>query len=227
MVVSAEAVVGVPLLALAYASMAHREPVSKARAAAAVVALALIVAAFTTPLQTYALHTFLWAHLLQNVLLAEWAPALLVLAVPPALGRRAAGSFVFRPLVALPVWLATYFVWHFPWIYDTALEHAHSLLLVEHATYLLTGIAVWWPVVHSRRSSGAKALYLFSAFVLASPIGLMLALVGSRTALRPADRGDDDGVRAGRRLLRPVRPLLLPLRPRGAARAAPVRRVEF
>lgn len=178
MVVSAEAVVGVPLLALAYASMAHREPVSKARAAAAVVALALIVAAFTTPLQTYALHTFLWAHLLQNVLLAEWAPALLVLAVPPALGRRAAGSFVFRPLVALPVWLATYFVWHFPWIYDTALEHAHSLLLVEHATYLLTGIAVWWPVVHSRRSSGAKALYLFSAFVLASPIGLMLALVG-------------------------------------------------
>jgi putative membrane protein len=178
MVWSAETVVGVPLLALAYVAVARVQRPSKPRVAAAALALVLVAAAFTTPLQSYALHTFLWAHLLQNVVLAEWAPGLLVLAVPPTLGRRAAEWRVLRPIVALPIWLATYFVWHFPWIYDTALEHPHSLLLVEHATYLVTGIAVWWPVIHSRRSSGAKALYLFAAFVLASPIGLMLALVG-------------------------------------------------
>jgi cytochrome c oxidase assembly factor CtaG len=82
-----------------------------------------------------------------------------------------------RPLVALPVWLLVYFVWHLPWIYDYALEHPHSLLHVEHLMYLLAGIAVWWPVIHGRISSGGKALYLFAAFVLASPIGLLLALV--------------------------------------------------
>jgi cytochrome c oxidase assembly factor CtaG len=32
-------------------------------------------------------------------------------------------------------------------------------------------------VIHGRRSSGAKALYLFAAFVLASPLGLLLALI--------------------------------------------------
>jgi cytochrome c oxidase assembly factor CtaG len=174
---SAEAVALVPALALAYALAARAERPGRLRIYAAATALALIFAAFSTELQPLALHTFLWAHLLQNVVLAEWAPGLLVLAVPPALGRRAAGWTVFGPLVALPVWLGTYFVWHLPWIYDYALEHPHSLLHVEHLTYLAAGIAVWWPVIHGRRSSGAKALYLFAAFVLASPLGLLLALV--------------------------------------------------
>jgi len=108
--------------------------------------------------------------------LAEWASALLVLAVPPALVARASGFPLFRPLVALPLWLVTYFTWHLPWIYDTALRHPHSLLHVEHATYLVAGICLWWPVVHGRISAGAKAGYLFAAFVLASPLGLVLAL---------------------------------------------------
>src|SRR3954449_1316782 len=121
MVLSAEATIGVPLLALAYAAIARRERPSKARVLAAATALALIAAAFTTPLQTYALHTFLWAHLLQNVVLVEWAPLLLVLAVPPAMGARLAAKLVFSPLVVLPVWIATYMIWHLPWIYDSAL----------------------------------------------------------------------------------------------------------
>ncbi len=177
MVVSAEAAIGVPLLAVAYAAIVRRERPSNARILAAATAFALIAAAFTTPLQTYALHTFLWAHLLQNVVLVEWAPALLVLAVPPALGARLAAKPAFRPLVALPVWIATYMIWHLPWIYDAALRRPHSLLLFEHLTYLVAGIGVWWPVIHGRYSPGAKAAYLFAAFVLASPIGLLLALV--------------------------------------------------
>jgi cytochrome c oxidase assembly factor CtaG len=177
MTLSVEALGLVPALAVGYALLARAERPSRRCVAAAAVALALVFAAFSTELQPLALHTFLWAHLLQNVVLAEWAPGLLVFAVPPLLGRRAARARIFRPLVALPLWLATYFTWHLPWIYDYALEHPHSLLLVEHATYLAAGIAVWWPVVHGAYPSGAKALYLFVAFVLASPIGLVLALV--------------------------------------------------
>jgi cytochrome c oxidase assembly factor CtaG len=173
---SAEAVVLVPSLAVAYALAARIAP-SRARIAVAAAALALIFAAFATELQPLATRTFLWAHLLQNVVLAEWAPALLVLAVPPALGRRAAHAPIFKPLVALPLWLGIYFAWHLPWAYDYALRHPHSLLHVEHLSYLLGGIALWWPVIHGGYSSGAKAAYLFAAFVLASPIGLVLALV--------------------------------------------------
>jgi len=174
---SAEAVVLVPALALGYALAARAERPSRARVAAAVAALTLIFAAFASGLQPLATHTFLWAHLLQNVVLAEWAPLLLVLAVPRRTAARAAGFLLFRPFVALPLWLVAYYAWHLPWVYDVALRHQHSLLHLEHLTYLLAGICLWWPVVHGSYSNGAKALYLFAAFVLASPIGLMLALV--------------------------------------------------
>lgn len=163
---SAEAGVLVPLLGLAGLAL-------RARPLPLVGALALTFAAFATKLQPFAIHTFLWAHLLQNVVLAEWAPALLVLAVPRRISQRVHVS----PFIALPLWLVTYFVWHLPWIYDFALRHPHSLLHVEHVTYLLAGLCLWWPVVHGRMSSGAKAAYLFAAFVLASPLGLLLALI--------------------------------------------------
>src|SRR5436190_15997610 len=174
---SAEAVGLVPALALAYAVAARRHRPERLRVVAAVVALALLFFSFASELQPLALHTFLWAHLLQNVVLAEWAPALLVLAVPPTLAARAEGFPLFRPLVALPLWLVTYFAWHLPWAYDIALRHPHSLLHLEHLSYLAAGVALWWPVIHGARPAGAKAAYLFAAFVLASPLGLLLALV--------------------------------------------------
>lgn len=174
---SAEAVALVPALALAYLFTTRRQRPGGPRIAAGVAGLTLVFLAFFTELQPLALHTFLWAHLLQNVVLAEWAPALLVLAAPPTLVHRARDFALFRPFVALPLWVGTYLVWHLPWIYDFALRQPHSVLHLEHVTYLATGIAVWWPVIHGTYSAGAKAAYLFAAFVLASPLGLLLALI--------------------------------------------------
>jgi cytochrome c oxidase assembly factor CtaG len=174
---SAEAVGLAPALAVGLAVGSFRAGISRPRLVAGVLGVLLVFAAFVTQLEPLANHTFLWAHLLQNVVLAEWVPALLVLAVPPRLAERAAGFPLFRPLVALPLWLAVYYTWHLPWIYDTALRHPHSLLHVEHLTYLAAGVCVWWPVVHGKASAGAKAAYLFAAFVLASPLGLLLALI--------------------------------------------------
>jgi cytochrome c oxidase assembly factor CtaG len=174
---SAEAVALVPALALAYLLLTRRDRPNRLQAVAAAAGLLLVFLAFFTGLQPLALHTFLWAHLLQNVVLAEWAPLLLVLAVPAALAARARNFVLFRPFVALPLWIATYLVWHLPWIYDYALHHPHSVLHVEHLMYLAAGIAMWWPVVHGTFSAGAKSAYLFAAFVLASPLGLLLALI--------------------------------------------------
>ena len=82
-----------------------------------------------------------------------------------------------NPFVALPLWLGTYFLWHVPPIYDTALEQSGWLLNLEHLTYFVAGVLMWWPVVHGRYSDGIKATYLFGAFVLAAPLGLLLALL--------------------------------------------------
>ncbi len=101
-------------------------------------------------------------------------PLLLALAVPPALAARLPRV---PPVPALLLWVANYMAWHLPWVYDTALRNPHTLLHVEHAASFATGVLLWWPVVHDDFSAGYKAAYLFGAFALASPIGLLLALV--------------------------------------------------
>jgi putative membrane protein len=179
--VDADAVVVVPTLVAGYALLQAWWPSSRPRRLAFAAAQLLILAAFATPLETVALHYLLSAHLLQNVVVAEWAPALAVAGLSPALARELESRTLVRalthPLVALPLWLGTYFVWHVPWIYDTALEHPGSLLHLEHAAYFVAGALLWFPVVHGRWPDGIKALYLFAAFVLASPLGLLLALL--------------------------------------------------
>jgi cytochrome c oxidase assembly factor CtaG len=88
-------------------------------------------------------------------------------------------SILTRAPVALGLWLATYYLWHIPAAYDAALEH-QALLHAEHVCYLAAGALLWWPILQGaphRLSSAAKVLYLFCAFVLASPIGLLLALL--------------------------------------------------
>jgi putative membrane protein len=175
----------VPALALAYALATRGRPVERWRLVSFGASLGLIAIVSLTPLQTIALNYLLSAHLLQNVALAEWAPALAVAAIPAGLAERIAAIRALRPLlhplVALPLWLLAYGVWHLPALYDAALRH-HSLLHLEHATYVATGFLLWWPVFKeapARLSAGAKSAYLFAAFVLASPLGLLLALVPS------------------------------------------------
>jgi putative membrane protein len=170
-----DTLLAIAALAAAYFSLQRRWPASPPRRAAFDVALILLLAVYVTPLHTIALHYLLSIHFLQNVVTAEWAPGLVVFAVAPDLGRHVARFM--HPLVVLPLWLATYFVWHIPVIYDAALNRPHSLLHVEHLTYFIAGLLMWWPVVHGSYSDGVKAAYLFAAFVLASPLGLLLALL--------------------------------------------------
>jgi cytochrome c oxidase assembly factor CtaG len=168
-------------MAGAYVWAQRRWPADRLRVFAFDLGLLLLLAVYITPLHTIALHYLLSVHLFQNVVTAEWAPALVVFGIAPPLARELERFQLLRvathPFVALPIWLGTYYVWHVPAIYDTALAHPDSLLQLEHATYFAAGALMWWPVVHGRLSDGAKAFYLFAAFVLASPLGLLLALL--------------------------------------------------
>jgi putative membrane protein len=176
-----DVLLAIGMLAAAYFWSQRHWPAGPKRRVAFDVAVILLLAVYITPLHTIALHYLLSVHLLQNVVTAEWAPGLLVFALAPAFARevdrfRAVRVFT-HPLVALPLWLASYFVWHVPPIYDAALERSGWLLDLEHLTYFFAGVLMWWPVAHGRYSDGVKALYLFAAFVLAAPLGLLLALL--------------------------------------------------
>jgi len=174
----------VPLVLAAWYLVATREERETARTVSFLAGCAALVAALVTPLDTLAREYLVWAHLLQNVVLAEWAPLLLVLGIPPTVARRLSRPRAVRvltqPFVALPLWVATYALWHVPALYDAALRRPGSLLALEHATYVVVGILFWWCVwqeVPHRLSSGARAGYVVAAFVLSAPLGLVLALV--------------------------------------------------
>jgi cytochrome c oxidase assembly factor CtaG len=174
----------VPVAAAAAYLVGTRAERHALRTASFLAGCALLVLALVTPLDTLAREYLVWGHLLQNVVLAEWAPLLLVLGVPPALAARLTGPrilrFLTRPYVALPLWVGTYALWHVPALYDAALRHPSSLLALEHATYVVSGALFWWCVwqdVPHRLSSMARTGYVLGAFVLSAPLGLVLALV--------------------------------------------------
>jgi putative membrane protein len=172
-------------LGVAYVLAARKDRPSLLRSALFFSGLVLAFVAVASPVATVAVHYLVSAHLLQNVVLAEWTPALLVLGLGPWVAgwvaRTSVARTLTRPLVALPLWLATYAFWHLPFAYEAALDN-RLLLDLEHLSYVAVGLCLWWPVFQDEPwhlPSGGKAAYLFAAFVLASPLGLLFALLPS------------------------------------------------
>jgi cytochrome c oxidase assembly factor CtaG len=144
--------------------------------------LALVVVPVNSPLETIAVKRLLLIHLLQNVMLADWAPPLLILGLTPAMrvavARLGGGPFaaVTRPRVALVVWLAAWYGTHAAPFYDYALRH-QWLLNVEHLVLLAAGLVFWWPVLArepARLSTPWTIAYLGIAFVASAFLGLAL-----------------------------------------------------
>jgi cytochrome c oxidase assembly factor CtaG len=150
------------------------------RIAAFTAGLVLIAVALLSPLEHIALTSLLSLHLLQNVILADWAPPLLVLGLSAAMiaacERRRPIRLLTSPAFAFVYWLAAWYVLHIPAVYGYALTHRWALG-VEHLVFLTAGIAFWWPVLApGRMQPGPKLAYLFGAFVAAAPVALALAL---------------------------------------------------
>ena len=146
--------------------------------------LLVVLAAVLSPIATVALHYHSPAHLLQNVMLAEWAPALLVLGISAPLAAWLAPAprlpTLTYPLVALPLWIAFYAAWHIP----AAVRHdpgarntpqSPAPVVRRRLPALVAGL----PGRPHGISNGARALYVFAAFLFASPLGLLLALLPS------------------------------------------------
>jgi putative membrane protein len=161
------------LAALAYARAARRDPPGAGRAALFLGGLFLIAASLNSPLETIAAHRLLLAHLLQNALIADIAPLLVLLGLTPSmrasLARR--GGDRIRARYALPAWLAAWYGTHIAGFYNWALDTGWALNL-EHAILIAAGLLFWWPLVSGRISPPAALAYLGAAFVASSFLGL-------------------------------------------------------
>jgi cytochrome c oxidase assembly factor CtaG len=165
--------------AVLYVRVARRERVPGWRVAAFGGGLFLIAAALNSPLETLSADYLLVMHLLQNVVIADWAPPLLVLGLTPRMrreierwGGRALENLT-RPRVALPVWLVGWYAIHFAGFYDTALENPW-LLNLEHALLVAIGLVFWWPVITGRLTPPAAIAFLGAAFIGSAFLGLAL-----------------------------------------------------
>ena len=172
-----------------YARAARAEAVPWGRKALFGLGLLLVAGALNSPLETLAANYLLLIHLLQNVMIADWAPPLLIIGLTPlmrtALARRGGSAFawVTRPKIALPVWLVGWYGIHLAGFYDFALRNPWALNL-EHAVLIAIGLLFWWPLFSDephRISTPVKLGYLGAGFVGSAFLGL--ALTFSETPL--------------------------------------------
>lgn len=168
--------------AFLYARAAREEAVPRLRIASFATGLFLVAAALNSPLETLSAHYLLVMHLLQNVVIADWAPPLLLLGLTPrmrsALARGGGKTLAVltRPRVTLPVWLVGWYVIHFAGFYDVALRNPW-LLNVEHAILIAIGTLFWWPVIAGEpnpTSTPVVLAYLGAGFVGSAFLGLGL-----------------------------------------------------
>jgi cytochrome c oxidase assembly factor CtaG len=154
----------------AYWWAARSDPPPGWRAAAFASGLFLVAAPLNSPLETLAARYLLMMHLLQNALIADVAPLLILVGLTPRMRAKLPLTWL-RARFALPLWLLAWYLTHLAPFYDWALRTGWGLN-VEHAILIAAGFVFWWPLVSGRLSPPAALAYLGAAFVGSSFLGL-------------------------------------------------------
>ena len=140
--------------------------------------------ALETPIDTISDHYLDSVHMLQHVLLGFVAPPLMLLGLSPQMaGWLAPIQFVraiTEPIAAQVIAASVMVAWHLPSLYDATL-HSESLHVIEHLTFIGSGLVLYWPILEAtsaharwRLSPGLKLLYLLAATLPQDAIALVL-----------------------------------------------------
>ena len=129
-----------------------------------------------------------FAHMIQHEILMLAAAPLLVLANPAAIVvagipvrfRRRVGkaittvSHAVTPLAAFVTHAVAIWVWHIPGLYDASVS-SDLVHLLQHVSFLGTGVVFWWTLIHSpRRSEGVAIASLFVTAIHTTLLGFLL-----------------------------------------------------
>jgi putative membrane protein len=92
------------------------------------------------------------AHMVEHLMLGDLATLLLVLGLTGPLLQPILAIPVFdklrilaHPLVAFPLWVANFYFWHIPALYDAAYGGA-AVHLIEHSSFIFFGCLMWMPI---------------------------------------------------------------------------------
>lgn len=124
-------------------------------------------------------------HMVQHLLFIFAVAPLFIWGLPPEfagrmLARTAAGSaerILSKPAIAWSTGTLTLAIWHIPFLYNLALAH-EEIHIVQHLLFLISAVIFWWPVLNPlpelRLSIGPTVLYLFSAAMFNSILGIII-----------------------------------------------------
>lgn len=183
------------IIAIAYARRAHTlrrrgRPVAHLRQASFYAGIAVVMLAVASPIDTLGEQRLFWVHMTQHLLLGDIAPLLIVLGVDGQLLRPLLAIPLIQrlrvfahPLVALPLWAASLYLWHVPALYQAALAHdlVHAL---QHESFLAFGALMWAAVVEPLPGpewfgSAWKAAYVLAVRTAGAALGSVLIWSGS------------------------------------------------
>ncbi|HEU4701634.1 MAG TPA: cytochrome c oxidase assembly protein [Conexibacter sp.] len=154
------------------------------------------------------------AHMAQHLLIGDVAAPLLLLGMRTPLllfclprsalvllarrrWLRRAFAAVRRPLVALPLYVATIYVWHWSPLFEGAIEHP-LLHALQHEAFLVANLLLWWPVIEpQRRRMGGqlwKIGYIFAARMSTMFLAMMFVFARGVLYVDAYGRGTREGI---------------------------------
>ena len=174
------------------------QPVTTGRIVLFALGVLALLLALVSPISAYSQDLF-FMHMIQHLLLVMIAAPLLLLAnsMPifmwslPKEARHQVGNLMTRdgllrrilvrltdPKIALLLYFATFWSWHTPLAYETALNIGLFHYL-EHITMFGAAIIFWWVVIgagplRSRIAYPARMLYLLLATIISTPLGIFI-----------------------------------------------------
>jgi len=180
-----------------YLRSTSSKPIAARRAGSFFIGMFLIWAALASPFAGFD-HQLLTAHMAEHLLLMTLAPPLIWLGAPiralrnglppqfvrviidpllrwPPVGR--VGRLLGQPAFCWLAAAAALVVWHIPGIFTLGLQSG-AWHLIEHASFLATGLLFWWPVIQPwpsvSRPDFSIIVYLFLATL---PCDIIAALL--------------------------------------------------
>jgi cytochrome c oxidase assembly factor CtaG len=165
----------------------------------------LMVIALVSPLDHLGRNYLFSAHMVQHILLLLVIPLMLLSGIPEAAAERALSApyaggvikFLGNPVPAWLLGVGSMWVWHMPSLHDIVMENA-GIYIAQQISFVLAGVIFWWPVFapvkSARLSPLPAALYLASACLGCSILGMLITFAGAGLYPAYANPADSAGI---------------------------------
>jgi putative membrane protein len=139
--------------------------------------LGVFVLTLVSPLNALASGYLFSAHMLQHILLLLIVPALLLMSLPRWVSLGPRSWLIARPLVGWIAGVGAMWLWHARPLCNAAVS-SQFVNVVQISSLLLLGAIFWWQILapreDERMSPPGAVLYLFSACVACSVLGILI-----------------------------------------------------